>query len=91
MSDYIEPMQKELNCIASQLKNDLFYLFNNYNIRYNNTSPGKNHNSILDNMPQKNLEQIYDDTYQSWLLAIMMLDHQERRDRIGDLREKQGQ
>lgn len=91
MADYIEPLAPDLAGIDNTLKKHLFYLFNNFNIRHNNTAEGSDHNILLDDMKPGALEKVYDDTYQLWLLAILQLDNVERKRRVNDYKIKQDQ
>ena len=84
----LEPRRKELEDIDSNLETDLFFLFNNVNLRHNNVDPiGKNYAPIVSAMDNDELEKWYDDAYQMCLLAFLELDHIERKNRVKQLKE----
>lgn len=91
---HLEPRRKDLKSINSILEDNLFYLFNNMNIRHNNTehydnekTDKKNYHQYVKNLPDKQLEEWYDETYQLCLLAILELDNVERNNKIKQLRD----
>ena len=90
LADKLEPHRPKLAQINKTLENDLFFLFNNVEIRHNNTDPdGKNCNPLVTEMNKEQIEAWYDDTYQMCLLAFLELDHLERKNRIKELKNNQ--
>ncbi len=77
----LEGKQAELSNINSVLKDDLFYLFNNLNLRHNNVDPSakKKYKAYVANMDDEELEYWYDETYQMCLLAFMSIENAERK------------
>ena len=79
MADWIEPKEKELADVNNRLKTNLFSNFNNFNIRHNNSDKTAH-------LTDAELEEIYDDTYQLWLLAVLTLDNRERQKKYEEMR-----
>lgn len=79
MADDLEPYQRRLNEINSSLKSDLFQLLNKF-IRHNNSD-----NEFIKLLKNDHLEVIYDDIYQMWLLAKMLLEQDKRNEDIKNL------
>lgn len=88
LGDLLEPRRNEINKIDSTFCTDLFYLFNNLNIRHNNTAPAPNpkYKQVVASMNREELEKWYDDAYQMCLLAFLRVDHQERKVRFDALK-----
>ena len=81
MADWIEPKEKELAELDKRLKTNLFYNLNNFNIRHNNSDKTAH-------LTDAELEEIYDDTYQLWLLAVLTLDNRERQKKYEEMRKE---
>ncbi len=81
MADNIEPKRKELKSINEKFTSKLFWLLNKF-IRHDISE-----NEQIKKMTDDKLESVYDDIYQMWLLAILLLDNAERSKRIDDLIE----
>lgn len=79
-ADMLEPRRPELAQLDSGFASDLFYAFNNFNIRHNNVDPnGTKYKKPVGDLTKEQLEQWYDEVYQMCLLAFLRLDHIERK------------
>lgn len=88
LADRLEPDRKTLKQINNTLDTDLFYLFNNINIRHNNVDKnGGYYKSAVASMDNDETEKWYDETYQMCLLAFLELEHNERKKRVADLKK----
>lgn len=90
LASLLEPKRADLKAADKVLENDLFYLFNNLNIRHNNvdsTSTGK-YKPFVAQMKTEELERWYDETYQMCLLAFLQLEHLERKAEFDKLKDK---
>ena len=87
-SDLLEARRQELKAVSSSLEQSVFSLFNNINIRHNNSDPqsGKYHKFVA-NMSNEELEKWYDETYQLCLLCFLEMDNVERKRKIKELNE----
>lgn len=90
LAHLLEPHDKKLNQIDAPLKKDLFYAFNNFNLRHNNIDPAdKGHyKKVIAEMPQEELERWYDRTYQMCLMAFMRLEHAAGRPAFDELQAR---
>lgn len=80
LAGILEGKQARLNQVNPTLKKDLFYIFNNFNIRHNNCdSQSKDYKPAIANMDKEKLENWYDETYQMCLLAFMELEQADRK------------
>ena len=79
MADDIELDKKKLKEINPKLQSQLFGLFNNF-IRHN-----PDNNEYIKSLSDGELENIYDDIYQMWLLAKLELDNIERKKTVKGL------
>jgi hypothetical protein len=84
LSNEIEPKRSKLKQINGNIESDLFFLFNSLSIRHNN-SDGKSKNNLF-SMPTVQKEYWYDETYQLYLLARLLLDNTKRMEEIKTLK-----
>ena len=89
LADQLEARKDELNSINSSLKSDLFFLFNNINIRHNNVdSKSNSYKEAVADMTDDELEEWYDRTYDMCLYAFMALDQADRNAKVKALKAK---
>lgn len=88
LANLLEPHDKELSQIDSSFKSDLFYAFNNFNVRHNNINPSdkKNYKKAVAEMSADELESWYDEIYQMCLLAFMRLEQNERKKKFAKVK-----
>ncbi len=88
-ADLLEPLRAELERIDKKFSSDLFFAFNNFNIRHNNIdASSKHYKKPVAELTSEEMEQIYDEVYQMCLLAFMRLDYAENRKPIDELKCK---
>ncbi len=85
----LEPKRTKLRSINKSLEENISYMMNNLNLRHNNTVPkNKNYNEVVAEMTKEEIENWYDEIYQTILLAFLELEQQERNSRIQELKIK---
>ena len=90
LANQLEPQEKALSQIDNSFKSDLFYAFNNLNIRHNNVDPTdkRYHKKFVAEMDAEELEHWYDETYQMCLLAFMRLEQKNRKKKFDEVKLK---
>ena len=88
LASILEPKRSDLEKADKRLKEDLFYIFNNLNIRHNNIDPKQkgNYKAYVAKMPDEELEKWYDETYGMCLLAFLQLENSERKSKFDKLK-----
>lgn len=84
-----EPKREEFKKIDPSLCSDMFFAFNNLNLRHNNIDPavpGK-YKPTVASMKKEELERWYDEVYQMCLLAFMELEEAERKPKFKELKD----
>ena len=85
----LEGKRKKLKQIYPSLEDDLFFAFNNLNLRHNNIEPSSSdYREFVAKMPKKDLEGWYDEVYQMCLFAFLRLEHDERQKKFNELQQK---
>lgn len=90
LANCLESKRKILHSVNPALEDNLFFIFNNLNIRHNNIDSAdvKNYRKFVDDMPSNELEQWYDEAYQMCLLAFLEIENIERRKKVADLKKE---
>lgn len=84
----LEAKRELLRKANKVLESDLFFLFNNINIRHNNCDKnGTKFKALVADMSKEEIEKWYDDTYQMCLIAFLEIEHLERKDEIDKLKQ----
>ena len=81
LASILEAKRKELNQADKKLESNLFYAFNNLNIRHNNVDSelkGK-YKAYVAQMSNDELEKWYDETYQMCLLAFLQIENLDQK------------
>lgn len=87
--DLLEPQRKTLENIDRQFASDLFYAFNNFNVRHNNIDPsGAKYKKPIGDLSEEQLEHWYDEIYQMSLLAFLRLEHGKRKKEFDSLKSQ---
>lgn len=81
LADDIEPQKQKLKVIDEKTQDNLFFLLNHF-IRHNND--GKNY---IQQMDDSKKEQAYDDAYQLYLCAKLLLQNEEINQRIKPIKD----
>lgn len=81
LASLLEAKKSILHQVNPNLENDLFYIFNNFNLRHNNcdSSVKGKYKPYIANMKKDDLEKWYDEAYQMCLLAFMEIEQAERK------------
>lgn len=90
IANALEPQKSEIKAINYQLFKDYFYLINNMDIRHNNcdSSDTSNYNAYFDKLTIEEKEEWYDEIYQMSLLIFLLLENQNRTEKISNLKSK---
>ena len=87
--DRISPERQKLKQINKTMEDNLFFLFNNLNLRHTNCDKqSKDFKPYVASMSKTDMEQWYDEIYQLCLLALLELDNIERNAKIKELKRK---
>ena len=89
IASVLEANREELKKTDCSLCSDVFYAFNNLNIRHNNIDSGvsKKYKSTVAGMKNEQIEFWYDEVYRMCLLAFMELEQAKRKPQFNHLKD----
>lgn len=83
----LEGKREQLKKINKDLENDIFFLFNNINIRHNNCDESSTkYKQFVADMDAKSIEEWYDRTYQMCLTSFLELERWEEKEELDQLK-----
>ncbi len=89
LAKILEGEEKKLDQVNHGLKKDLFYIFNNFDLRHNNcTDKTKKYKPVIAGMDRNELENWYDETYRMCLLAFMEIEQADRKPGIDGIKAR---
>lgn len=90
LANLLEGKRKQLKSINSSLEDDIFYAFNNLNLRHNNKDKTykEKYKKHIAEMPDTELEKWYDEVYQMCLLAFLEIEQIDRKKSFNDLKRQ---
>lgn len=89
LANLLEGKRKQLKSINPSLEDDLFYAFNNLNLRHNNKDKDykEKYKQYIADMSDNDLEQWYDEVYQMCLLAFLEIEQIDRKKSFNTLKK----
>jgi len=87
----LEGKRGQLNSINKDLESDVFFLFNNINIRHNNCDESSTkYKKYVADMDAEIMEKWYDRTYQMCLTAFLELERLDEKEELNQLKSDVG-
>lgn len=88
--DFDGSKKNDLNKCDSNLKSNIFFILNEFNLRHNNIDPQdpKHYHGDVAAMTPEEIEKWYDDLYRLFLFAYQSLENEEINDKVKTMRHK---
>lgn len=88
--DFDGSKKNDLNKCDSNLKSNIFFILNEFNLRHNNIDPQdpKHYHGDVAAMTPEEIEKWYDDLYRLFLFAYQSLENEEINDKVKTMRQK---